>query len=357
MDALTRLREAIEDTHDGSRPLNDETYRTMMEDLRKVYQSIPQQVERPAVMVAQQPIAGPTETVVNWDGVPSSMPGDHTIQIPTSEYYVMKNAIRNLTGAYQFGDFMVPIVSLMITKMNAGTLTKRGMEDMTQYQKHLFDTIARHIYNQHGGTYNAEFYEKLSKTWWWRSFIVNRVHRENKMCVSNWLIWYHKFMATNPDELANPKHLPMVCYFSLGRNGNLVGSLLKFEEMMEAGRKGGDFVANLKKTNTERLHKLSITLRLSDKSTTFEAYTNYIKMGSVAGITDCLHQIIFLMDFLEGKVNTKVMKTAIDIEERVYPPTLEISGITAHTKDKRREYKDRHEQFIIRYISKLNNGE
>jgi len=355
MDALTRLREAIEETHDGSRPLNDETYRTMMEDLRNVYQAIPQRAEHPVVVAGQPPAGAETEAVVNWNS--DGMSDNNNIRMLRSDYNQLKQSIRYEIGAYEFGWNMVPVVSLILVKLNANALGKSDIDTLTQYQKVLFDKVAEHIYDCRGGTYVPLFYEKIAKTWWWRTHIVRRVFGDSKMLIARWVAFHHKFTTTNPEELMNPKHLPMLCYFAMGRNANLVGSMLKFEETMEAGRKGGDFTTNLQKNNVEKLHKLSITLRHPDKSRTFEAYTSHIKMGSIAGMTDLLHQLIFFMDFLEGKVNTKVLKTAMLWNERTYPPTLDVSGITARTKDKRRHYVDRHEQYTITYVTKLNNGD
>jgi hypothetical protein len=353
MDALNRLRETIEDTHDGTKPLNDETYRTMMEDLRKVFQAIPQQHQPPPPqMVAHNPQQH--RFVVD---IRSDAWGDD-ISMPLADYNRQMAEIIAQTGAYVWGSRVVPAVWEFLQRLNnaPATLEQSFLEHDARNLRYLItDVFPENIVN-HSHELKTEFLEKYNKTIISRKYIVTR-HYEARVVLNRMLEKVAVYRRTNPEELNDPKHLPMLMAFAIGINPNTKGCILQFDQTMEGGRK--DFVANLKTNDTSRLHKLAITLKgMNGAEYKFEAYTPFVKMGSCNGITQILYSMLMYMDWINNIVNTKMIYfQAKDCSYRYDAPVLSVSGITARTKDKKRHYKDINEWFTITYISKLNNGD
>jgi hypothetical protein len=353
MDALNRLRETIEDTHDGTKPLNDETYRTMMEDLRKVFQAIPQQREAPPPpMIAHNPQQH--RFVVN---IRSDAWGDD-ISMPLDDYNRQMAEVIAETGAYVWGTRVVPAVWEFIQRLkNApATLENAFFEHDPHNLRHILLNIIPSNINDHSHELKDEFMTKVAKTNYYRKYVVTR-HYEARVMLNRMLDKVEVYRRTNPEELNDPKHLPMLLAFAIGIDPNGRGSILQFDQTMEGGRK--DFVANLKTNDNSRLHKLAITLKgMTGREYKFEAYTPIVKMGSCNGITQILYGMLMYMDWVNDIVNTKMLYfQAKDCSYRYDAPVLSVSGITARTKDKKRYYKDTNEWYTITYISKLNNGD
>jgi hypothetical protein len=351
MDALNRLRETIEDTHDGTKPLNDETYRTMMEDLRKVFQAIPQQREAPPPpMIAHNPQQH--RFVVDIDS--DTLTDD--ISMLVLEYNRQMAEIVAETGEYVWGTRVVPAVREFVDHIKSNTLTTHTIGMLSRNLRYLINEVFPENIMNYSHQLKTEFLEKYNKTIVSRKFVVGR-HYEARVMLNRMLDKVVVYRRTNPEELNDPKHLPMLLAFGFGIDPNGRGSILQFDQTMEGGRK--DFVANLKTNDTSRLHKLAITLKgMTGREYKFEAYTPIVKMGSCNGITQILYAMLMYMDWVNDIVNTKMIYfQAKSCSYRFDAPVLSVSGITARTKDKKRHYKDINEWYTITYISKLNNGD
>jgi hypothetical protein len=353
MDALNRLRETIEDTHDGTKPLNDETYRTMMEDLRKVFQAIPQQHQPPPPpMIAHNP----HQHRVVLDIYSDTWGDDISIFLET--YNAMMNYITEEAGAYVWGSRVVPAVQRFIQLLNTNSLTKHNLTTavISGNLRYLFYDVFPENIISHSHELKTEFLEKYYKSYISRKHIVSR-HYEARVMLNRMLEKVEVYRRTNPEELNDPKHLPMLLAFAIGINPNGKGCILQFDQTMEGGRK--DFVANLKTNDTSRLHKLAITMKgMNGAEYKFDAYTPIVKMGSCNGISQILYAMLMYMDWVNGIVNTKMIYfQSKSCSYHFDAPALSVSGITARTKDKKRYYKDTNEWYTITYISKLNNGD
>jgi hypothetical protein len=338
MDALNRLREAIEDTHDGTKPLNDESYRTMMNDLRDVFKVIPQHVEKPVEMETER--TEPLFEVIRFDNSQGGM--------PRREVNRMAVFVADEAGENVWGMWATPVAYEFIQRLNANTLTKQHGLNMTDGNHEAMKIIVNKILLYSHKLKDA-FMDKVSKTWVYRKFLIRRVTLA-KTHLNHMLGSVAGCQKKNPKELLDRQHFPMLVCSAAGFNLNRADSVLTFKHTIENFR-----TAKLKENNVSNLHKLEIILKGVNTHYIFDAYTTKIKLGNSSTITDALYSMLMYIEWEKGIVHTKMVAHCV-AEHDCSPPDIRVSGITAATKDKQRKYTDVGGNYTVTYTGKLNNG-
>ena len=356
MESLSRLREAIEDHATEGKTLNDEAYRTMMEDLRKVYQALPQ--------------AHPGATLMNNDdneradfSIIAPASGEE-ILITYSAFRAMEDAILEMTGmplgpggknSHRALYHALAQLSIHGNEMAMYSLPhfKEAILRMRDKCLRELDDIAEGREEGEQHLLLSRFYQRLISMKATKKALIERVETKKtdlRTIRSN----VDRFERTNP-ILSTTPFLPMKVLFAI------VDKPTDLPIVFEHSMRGPDgrskqYDTGLKKNKVDKLHKLEITLELNDPAVptfTFDCFTSRIKFGSNNNIT---RQLLWVIHYLESQLelpNPKTIKALLN-DKFCYKPSLVISGITGSTKDKKRAYVG--DRFSITYVGKLNGS-
>jgi hypothetical protein len=356
MESLSRLREAIEDHATEGKALNDEAYRTMMEDLRKVYEALPQ-----AHQDQHTPFMSDGAPIDNAD-IPIIAPASgQTVYITEGNRVAMTEQIFRWTGIgvrmspEQIG--MYHAIALYFSGTNQDIhRTVPPFSDMfgqPHFKESLLwlrDTCVESSFRL---PVTAIFYERLISLSATKKALIERIEAK-KNELRDMRTNVDLFERTNPILTTTP-FLPMKMLFAI------VDKPSDLPVVFEHSMRGPDgrskkYDTELKNNKVDKLHKLEITLELNDPEVptfTFDCFTSRIKFGSNQNIT---RQLLWVIHYLECQLelpNPKTIKTLSD-DKFCYKPSLVISGITGSTKDKKRAYVG--DRFSITYVGKLNGN-
>lgn len=107
----------------------------------------------------------------------------------------------------------------------------------------------------------------------------------------------------------------------------------------------------------KKLHLIRVSWRMNmTQNMEVNLYTDKIQLGRSQIVPQMYHMaLIYALLFPEFNAPIERFKYRM-IHDRVSPyPVMSMSGITAHTRNKNRTYKQRDGDFTITYISKLND--
>ena len=335
MEALNVIREAIESLS-AEEKIDDGKYLELMNHMKTVYGSMPQpRPEADGIPVVIQRISAPPE------------------QFTTrfiNRYLIVPQVVNEDLLIHLFGDRFDEVDGYTSNEF-ALTLDTILKDNGEEYNAGLYNLFERYFTTSSIGSH---FYNTLHRNnIQWRDeailekYINLAVIREKTISKN---IWHKRWIAesllvindpTSPDQWAK-----MMYKMGFTFMNGMKHCLRKNEATARTE-------AELKK-----LHLVRVEWRMNERENmTVNLYTDKIQLGRTRCVPEMYRMaVIYALLFPEFNAPLERFLHRMDGRTNISPfPVMFMSGITAHTRNKNRTYKQYDGDFTITYISTLND--